>query len=911
MAAARGAGARTHVIFVHGLQGDARKTWTSAQNVLWPAWLAEDCEGVAVWSVGYDAPVTNWNGSAMELSDRGENIFKRLLNEPGLGDGDIYFVGHSLGGLVIKQALRKAAAEAVENGHAHKFVERVRKVGFLATPHVGADLAGLGDRLRIFVRPSSATQALIRNDSHLRDLNVWYRGWSRQRAIDHLILYETKNTSLLGVIVKPDSSDPGLAANPTPIDADHISIAKPASRDSEVYRHVRAFVERKVERPVSIEERKIDEVKGETKKSHKWIFVSAGVVLVVVAAFGMWERQKHEEDYSKLAQIMCASVQGHLPPGCQAAVGGAIAATVSEARAGDKRAANALQLLKAGKVAEAEALFAKEAQEKAAAGTQANHEAAAAYRHLGAIAGLRDPKKAREAYSESVRLDPADADGLFWDGWFQMAVNLDAAEKSFRALLALDQNGADPNLLFWARVGLGDIASARGDLDSAVALYREAETKLAPIAEAKPGDVILQYDLAAAKEKFGDALVTRGDLDGAQKMYLAKNDVVRRLADADPDNAAWKLAVSATGEKLGDVYRARGDRAAALSEYRASLNRMRPVRDADPANLGLQRVVSVLHDKIGGLQLEQGDPLEALKNYKAGQEIAIRLLTLDPESQESRRDLSISYNRVGDALAAKGDLDEALKSYSASLDIVRRLVESDQRNAEWRNDLAASYFNIGDVLEKQGDHAGAIQNFRTGHEIREALAASEPNNAQRRGALLASRVMLGDALYRRHEHAEASKLYRAGLEIAKRLATLDASNASWQRSLSVLEERLGDVLAAQGDKAGALKRYRANLAAKESLAASNPHSVTARKDLAVSYWKLGILLADMRDGRQAREALIQGRAIIAEIALQHPDWAEGKRDLEKFEAQIASLSALDSPPSSGSGGGEKRKVRRR
>ncbi len=67
------------------------------------------------------------------------------------------------------------------------------------------------------------------------------------------------------MIVKPDSGDPGLSSNPIPIDADHIEIAKPANRESEIYQHIRSFVARHVERPVSHEEKKIDAVKDDTQ----------------------------------------------------------------------------------------------------------------------------------------------------------------------------------------------------------------------------------------------------------------------------------------------------------------------------------------------------------------------------------------------------------------------------------------------------------------------------------------------------------------------------------------------------------------------------------------------------------------------------------------------------------------------
>jgi pimeloyl-ACP methyl ester carboxylesterase len=176
LAAARGALAR-HVIYVHGLSGDPRGTWTSPpppppQNRVWPEWLAEDVEGLAVWSVGYEAPVSNWRGSAMDLADRAANVLSLLQVEPDLQKGELIFVGHSLGGLVIKQVLRKAADAASDRADAYSLVDRTRKVAFLATPHVGADLVGWGDRLRVLVRPSAATRSLIRNDQHLRDLTL-------------------------------------------------------------------------------------------------------------------------------------------------------------------------------------------------------------------------------------------------------------------------------------------------------------------------------------------------------------------------------------------------------------------------------------------------------------------------------------------------------------------------------------------------------------------------------------------------------------------------------------------------------------------------------------------------------------------------------------------------------------------
>jgi pimeloyl-ACP methyl ester carboxylesterase len=181
---------RANVVFVHGLGGDPFRTWqaTLHESTLWPRWLAEDIDGLAIWSVGYEAAISRLQGTAMGLYDRAENILGRLIKEPKLESGRIILIGHSLGGLVIKQLFQILEREAKNSAAAASLLDRIDKVAFLATPHTGADLAIWGDRLRIFVRPSAATLCLVRNDSNLRGLNNWYRQWATEMGISHLVL---------------------------------------------------------------------------------------------------------------------------------------------------------------------------------------------------------------------------------------------------------------------------------------------------------------------------------------------------------------------------------------------------------------------------------------------------------------------------------------------------------------------------------------------------------------------------------------------------------------------------------------------------------------------------------------------------------------------------------------------------
>ena len=72
---------------------------------------------------------------------------------------------------------------------------------------------------------------------------------------------------------------------------------------------------------------------------------------------------------------------------------------------------DALTHLAEGRTEEATGLLRTIAEEKAAAGAAANREAAAAYRHLGAMAFLINTQEALSAYTRAVELDPDEPDG--------------------------------------------------------------------------------------------------------------------------------------------------------------------------------------------------------------------------------------------------------------------------------------------------------------------------------------------------------------------------------------------------------------------------------------------------------------------------------------------------------------------
>ena len=240
----------THVIFVHGLSGDIEKTWTNRRShspCFWPAWLGEDVDGIGLWLVGYPATVTNWFGGYSQfLSTHADSILARLLRESDLSQGNIIFIGHSLGGLLVQQILRNADRDAGRDQRTRDFFSRVRGVGFLGTPQRGSRLASVARAIKLIIRPSLATCDLVLDNPFLRDLTIWYRVRSHDNHIENLILAEGRPTrvfniplpKVIGTVVPPTNTDIGQHSIPIVVDEDHNGISKPPSRESEVYIHV-------------------------------------------------------------------------------------------------------------------------------------------------------------------------------------------------------------------------------------------------------------------------------------------------------------------------------------------------------------------------------------------------------------------------------------------------------------------------------------------------------------------------------------------------------------------------------------------------------------------------------------------------------------------------------------------------
>ena len=230
------------VVFVHGLDGDAESTWHTGNDkqTSWPHWLGEDYPQLGIWSLGYAASSLAWRGHTMPLYDRATATLE-ILDLDRIGQRPVVFICHSLGGLLIKQALR--IAKDAPNRDWQAIIEQTRQLVFLSTPHSGSDMASWLKYIGGLLQTTVSVEELEAHHPRLRELNTWYRDHVAGLNINTYVFFEKRKTKKI-LVVNETSADPGIpGVRPIPLDEDHISICKPVDRKAIVYRRITRLLE--------------------------------------------------------------------------------------------------------------------------------------------------------------------------------------------------------------------------------------------------------------------------------------------------------------------------------------------------------------------------------------------------------------------------------------------------------------------------------------------------------------------------------------------------------------------------------------------------------------------------------------------------------------------------------------------
>ncbi|KAJ5288889.1 hypothetical protein N7478_001919 [Penicillium angulare] len=256
-------------VFVHGLNPRGRndhpfETWTHANRTFWPRdFLADDMPFARVFVYGYNSNITNpQTMSTASIKDHANTLLNLLDMERGPSmqsmPPKIIFIGHSLGGLVIKQALLNAK----EDPKYGSIRTATSGLVFFGTPHRGAKAVELGKiaaRVARFVSKGHASNDLLdcleHNSLFTRQMSDRFRHQLEDYRVVSFI--EGKEVQIGGVgpasishlVVDEESAVLGLSGlreTQLKLDADHSQMCKVGSRGP-MYRLIKGNIKQLVD----------------------------------------------------------------------------------------------------------------------------------------------------------------------------------------------------------------------------------------------------------------------------------------------------------------------------------------------------------------------------------------------------------------------------------------------------------------------------------------------------------------------------------------------------------------------------------------------------------------------------------------------------------------------------------------
>lgn len=235
------------IVFVHGVLGDATSTWRpSDQDTDWPSMLLSDAElNGANKRSPYEALVFSYKTTLVSFSSNITEVAVQLRAELEKrkafeGCEQIYFVTHSMGGLVTKRMLLSLANE----GESERLA-RVRALFFIGTPTYGSKLGSLAKWLTF--NPQFQNMEPMDINTYLQTLDHDWQAFLRKRNTEgrkfplSFCAYEATPTFSTWVVDRV-SAAPNCDATPLSVDKVHMGIVKPESRSTEPYPMVKKHI---------------------------------------------------------------------------------------------------------------------------------------------------------------------------------------------------------------------------------------------------------------------------------------------------------------------------------------------------------------------------------------------------------------------------------------------------------------------------------------------------------------------------------------------------------------------------------------------------------------------------------------------------------------------------------------------
>lgn len=357
---------------------------------------------------------------------------------------------------------------------------------------------------------------------------------------------------------------------------------------------------------------------------------------------------------------------------------------------------------------------------------------------------------------------------------------------------------------------IGEIANRRGDLDAALARYRESMAGTEEALRRAPNDPQRIFDHAQNVYWVGYIGWQRGQPQEAERGFRAYRQLAGRLLAIDANRPEWRLEAIYADNNLGLVLYEGGHYDRAAQTFNTVLLETERLRAANPGNTNYREMEWEALANLADAQEQSGRLDEAI----AARERQLRGLeqaaATDRQNSTILRKAVAARRALGRLFASRGDAQAATRHLDQATVIARGLRERDPENMEWLHLAATVDLDMGDLMLATNRTADAATVVRAGCASAERLVGRDRSVRSWGNALTKCLILRGRIAAAQGYGAEALTLARRAIAF---LASRPASRVTSDPRYAVARARLleGDQLSATRDPAGAAEAWRAAL----------------------------------------------------------------------------------------------------
>ncbi len=357
---------------------------------------------------------------------------------------------------------------------------------------------------------------------------------------------------------------------------------------------------------------------------------------------------------------------------------------------------------------------------------------------------------------------------------------------------------------------MGEMANTRGDLDGALARYREAMEGTAEAVRRAPDNPQNLFGHAQNVFWVGYIDYQRGNMDKAAAAFREYRRLADRMIALAPDKPDYRLERIYADSTLGTVLMDQRHYEAAATIYQQSLEPTEALIAKEPANLSYQMKLTETLAWLADSREGTGQLDEALAHRQRQLAHLARLWQTHKGDAQIKRAEMTTRRSIARLFAARGQMREALDEAKGASAVSAWLTKTEPSNTEWTQAGAHAEFDRAAIALAANRIEDARVAARSGCDAAARLVARDPSvSAWRTSLRLNCLKTSGLIALRGGEADQAVSLARQAVAIARTEKRSTVQAIALARSEMILAESL----AKSGQGEAARTAYQRALAA--------------------------------------------------------------------------------------------------